>query len=134
MFQGPSEGIADARAMALDALEVMLNDYVEEGKDLHAVKAKRGKHAHWIEPSSLAQLKLALFVEFRKARISRTELARKMGIAKQQIDRLFDLRYSSRVEQLEAAFHAIGKTIAISVENEAAAAEVQPLVKASHRR
>ena len=113
------EGIADAKAMAQDALEIMLDDYVEEGKDLPKAKTKRGKGSYWIEPSALAQIKLALYEEFRKARISKTELARRMGIAKQQVDRLFALQHSSRIEQLESAFRAIGKTLTISVEDAA---------------
>jgi len=113
------DSIADAKEMAADALEIMLGTYIEKGADLPAAKTKRGKNARWIEPSALAQMKLALYVEFRKAHVSKTGLARKMGIAKQQIDRLFDLQHSSRVEQLEAAFRAIGKTLAISVEDAA---------------
>jgi antitoxin HicB len=68
----------------------------------------------------LAQIKLALYLEFRKARISKADLARKMGIAKQQVDRLFDLQHSSRVEQIELAFNALGKVISISIEDAAA--------------
>ena len=113
------EGIADAKAMAQDALEIMLDDYVEEGKDLPKAKTKRGKGSYWIEPSALAQIKLALYEEFRKARISKTELARRMEIAKQQVDRLLALQHSSRIEQLESAFRAIGKTLTIYVEDAA---------------
>jgi hypothetical protein len=43
-----------------------------------------------------------------------------MGIAKQQVDRLFDLQHSSRVEQIELAFNALGKVISISIEDAAA--------------
>ena len=105
--------------MAVDALETILGTYIQDGKDLPPVKTKRCRGAQWVKPSAMAQLKLALYEEFRKARISKTELAKRMGILKQQIDRLFDLQHSSRIEQLEAAFHAIGKTIAVSVQDAA---------------
>lgn len=113
------ENITNAREMATDALEVILGRYITKGEDLPVARTKRGKGGHWIEPSALAQIKLALYVEFRRAHVSKTGLARKMGIAKQQIDRLFDLQHSSRVEQLEGAFRAIGKTLTISVEDAA---------------
>jgi antitoxin HicB len=113
------EGLADAKEMAADALELILSSYIEKGKELPATKSRKGRNGHWIVPSALAQMKLTLYVEFRKSRISRVDLARRMGIAKQQVDRLFDLQHSSRVEQLELAFHALGKSMAISVEDAA---------------
>jgi antitoxin HicB len=113
------EGFVDAREMAVDALELVLSSYIEKGRELPVPKARKGRHGTWIEPSALAQMKLALYVEFRKARMSKVGLARKMGIAKQQVDRLFDLQHSSRVEQIELAFRALGKSIAISIEDAA---------------
>jgi antitoxin HicB len=113
------EGLADAKEMAADALELILSSYIEKGRGLPTAKARKGRNGHWIVPSALAQIKLALYVEFRKARISKADLARKMGIAKQQVDRLFDLQHSSRVEQIELPFSALGKVIAISIEDAA---------------
>ncbi len=113
------EGFIDAREMAVDALELMLSRYIEKGRELPKAKAKKGRNGTWIVPSALAQMKLALYVEFRKARISKVDLARKMGIAKQQVDRLFDLQHSSRVEQIELAFRALGKSISISIQDAA---------------
>jgi len=112
-------GIADSKEMATEVLELSLGLYIEDGKDLPPAKTKRAKNGQRIEPSALVQMKLALYEEFRKARIPKTELAKRMGIAKQQIDRLFDLQHSSRVEQLELAFRVIGKTLAISVQDAA---------------
>ena len=114
------QGLADAKEMAADALELILSSFIEKGRNLPAAKTRKGRNGHWIAPSALAQIKLALYVEFRKARISKADLARKMGIAKQQIDRLFDLQHSSRVERIELAFNALGTVISISIEDAAA--------------
>ena len=113
------DNIADAREMAVDGLELLLSSYIERGDELPEIKTKRARHSAWVEPSALAQMKLALYLEFRKSRLSKTELARRMGIVKQQVDRLFDLQHSSRVEQLEMAFAALGKSLTISVEDSA---------------
>ena len=51
--------------------------------------------------------------------IRKAELARRMGIHKQQIERLLDLDHTSRIEQLEAAFEAIGKRLLVAVDNAA---------------
>ena len=47
------------------------------------------------------------------------ELARRMGQPKQQVERLFDLGRASRLDQLEAAFRALGKRLGIDVQDAA---------------
>jgi len=47
--------------------------------------------------------------------VRKAELARRLGIPKANIDRLFDLRHRSRLDQIEAAFKALGKEIRIEV-------------------
>ena len=42
-----------------------------------------------------------------------------MGIPKTVVDRLFDLDHHTRMNQIEAAFEALGKRIDIVVENAA---------------
>ena len=46
-------------------------------------------------------------------------LARKMGIVKLQVDRLFDWQHSSRVEQLKMVFAALEKSLTIFAEDAA---------------
>jgi antitoxin HicB len=113
------ETLAEAKENAVDALELMLSDVIENGKKLPAVSTKRAKHGQWIQVSALAQLKISLYEEFTRARITKTQLASRMGIAKQVVDRLFDLQMSTRIEQIEAAFAALGKTITITIQDAA---------------
>jgi hypothetical protein len=42
-----------------------------------------------------------------------------MGQPKQQVERLFDLRRASRMDQMESAFAALGKRLAIQVQDAA---------------
>jgi antitoxin HicB len=49
----------------------------------------------------------------------KAELARHLGIPTTQVDRLFDLRHHSRLDQIEAAFKALGKEISIEVRDAA---------------
>jgi antitoxin HicB len=46
-------------------------------------------------------------------------LARRLGIAKAAVDRLFDLTHDSRLDQIEAAFRALGKEIRIQISDAA---------------
>jgi antitoxin HicB len=51
----------------------------------------------------------------RTARVSKAELGRRLNCHMPQVDRLLDLRHASRLDQLEAAFHALGKQLSIQV-------------------
>ena len=46
-------------------------------------------------------------------------MARRMGTSKVNVDRLFDLTHHSRLDQIEAAFRALGKELAIEVRDAA---------------
>lgn len=64
-------------------------------------------------------MKTELYIAFVASGIRKAELARRLGISKGNVDRLFDIRHSSRIEQLDAAFRAIGKEITFDVRNAA---------------
>jgi hypothetical protein len=49
--------------------------------------------------------------------VRKAELARRMGIHKQQVDRLLDIDHASRIEQLEAAFSALQMRLIIAVQH-----------------
>lgn len=48
-----------------------------------------------------------LYKTFRASGMRKAEPARRIGIPKSNLDRLFDLSHRSRLEQLEAAFAAL---------------------------
>ncbi len=104
----------EALEHAIEALEVALSFYIDEGKELPKSSTKRGRSI--IRPSLIAEMKLGIYQSMRAAKIRKTDLARRMGVALMQIDRLLDLTHSSRVEQLEAAYGALGKRIHVELE------------------
>jgi antitoxin HicB len=61
----------------------------------------------------LANLKLELYLACKAAHVSRAELARRLGWHREQVDRLFRLDHASRVDQIEAAMHAVGQDIEV---------------------
>jgi antitoxin HicB len=63
--------------------------------------------------------KTELYREFLASGIRKAELARRLGIPKTNVDRLFDLRHQSRLDQIEAAFQALGKVLSIEVRDAA---------------
>jgi len=56
---------------------------------------------------------------FLKSGMRKAELARRLGIPKTTVDRLFDLDNHSRLNRIEAAFAALGKRISIEIRNTA---------------
>jgi antitoxin HicB len=104
----------EALEHAIEALEVALSFYIDEGKELPKSSAKRGRQI--VRPSLIAEMKLGIYQSMRAAKLRKTDLARRMGVALMQVDRLLDLTHSSRVEQLEAAYGALGKRIHVELE------------------
>ena len=53
----------------------------------------------------------------RAAGVTKAELARRMGIAPQQAQRLFDTNHLSRLDQIAAAFVALGRRLVMTSES-----------------
>lgn len=47
--------------------------------------------------------------------VKKSELARRLGGHMPQVDRLFDLRHASRLDQIEAAARALSMTLEVRV-------------------
>ena len=60
-------------------------------------------------------LKVLLYRAMRERDVRKANLAQRLGWKAPQVDRLFDLRHASRLDQLEAAFAALGKRIDVVV-------------------
>ena len=105
---------AEALARALDALETMLAAMIDDKEDIPAPSTlKRGK---FVTLPALTAAKVELYRQMRAARVGKTELARRLNCHLPQIDRLLDLSHASRLDQLEHAFLALGKRLAITLE------------------
>ncbi len=103
-----------ALLQAVDALETALSFYVEARKPLpRPSKARRGQRT--VRPSALESAKLGLYQAMIDGGIKKSELARRLGWHLPQVDRLFDLRHASRLDQIEAAARALGRTLEVRV-------------------
>ncbi len=60
-------------------------------------------------------LKVRVYQALRSSGIKRSELARRLGQHAPQVDRLFDLRHASKVDQLEAALRTVGKRLVFDI-------------------
>ncbi len=104
----------EAMLQAVDALEAALSFYVEARKPLPvASKAKRGQRT--VRPSALESAKLGVYQAMTEQGIKKSELARRLGWHMPQVDRLFDLRHASRLDQIEAAARVLGRHLEVRV-------------------
>lgn len=104
----------EALLQAVDALEAALSFYVDARKPLPvASKAKRGQRT--VRPSALEGAKLGVYQAMTEQGIKKAELARRLGWHLPQVDRLFDLRHASRLDQIEAAARALGRHLEVRV-------------------
>ncbi len=99
--------------LAADAIDVVLAYRIEKGLDLPAPsKAQRGEIL--IAPPLQTQAKAALYAAWRASAISKSELARRLGVRETEARRILDPRHATRLETLDAAGKALGVRLAVS--------------------
>jgi antitoxin HicB len=104
----------EALLQAVDALETGLSFYVESRKPLPLPsKPKRGQKT--VRPGALEGAKLGLYQAMTEQGIRKAELARRLGWHVPQVDRLFDLRHASKLDQIETAARSLGRTVEVRV-------------------
>jgi antitoxin HicB len=102
----------EALAQAADLLETIVANHLAEGWEVPLPSAARGRPLVALDP--LVAVKVELCRAMRAAGITKAELARRLGIAPQQAQRLFDPHHASRIDQLAAAFAALGRRLVIT--------------------
>jgi antitoxin HicB len=111
--QGDTE--EEARDMAEDAIRTMIRELIRQGKEIPRPSKPRGRKCRMIRLAALDAAKAELYMAFLGSGIRKTDLARRLGIPKTTIDRLFDLDRHTRLDQMEAAFAALGKRLSIEI-------------------
>lgn len=110
--QGCGEG--DARAKAEEALALVLLTYLKRGKPLPKPRAKgRGLVDVAVAPEVAA--KLAVLESFAAARMTKSELARRIGRDEKEVRRILDPKHPTKLPALTAALRALGKRLVVGV-------------------
>lgn len=104
----------EALLNAVDALETALSFYVDARKPLPTPSKATAKQKI-VRPSALECAKLGVYQAMTEQGIKKAELARRLGWHMPQVDRLFDLRHASKLEQIEAAAHVLGKHVYVQI-------------------
>jgi antitoxin HicB len=61
------------------------------------------------------EIKVRLYQSMDSKGVRKADLARRMGLHRQEIDRLLDLNHATSLARIEKAFAALGKTLDIAV-------------------
>jgi antitoxin HicB len=118
---GVTQGETDEEAleMAQDLLLLTVEDYIREGKPLPTATRRRGGRFRPVPLPALQCAKVDLYTAFLESGLKKAEFARRIGIPKTHIERLFSLRHHSRLNQIEAAFAALGKRLHVEARDAA---------------
>lgn len=111
--------LADARAMAEEALGLALLTYLARGLPLPKPRAK-GRGTVEIAAAPDVAAKLAVLEAFAAAGISKSELARRIGKDEKEVRRILDPKHPTKLPALTAALRAMGKRLVVGVMEAAA--------------
>jgi antitoxin HicB len=105
----------EACAQGLQAIEEAIAARIADGDDVPLpMKETKGKGS-FVQVPGLSFVKIALYSLCRAKEVSRAELARRLGWDREQVDRLFRLDHNSRLDQIEAAFKALGISMNVDI-------------------
>lgn len=104
------ENEAEALAHAHDALVSALDFYFEDRRPVPLPSRPRPRQKIVELPASLAA-KVLLLNELVRQKVRPAELARRLGTTPQEVNRLTDIRHTTRIDGIEAALHALGKRL-----------------------
>jgi antitoxin HicB len=102
----------EALVMAKEALELAMEFYFEDRRPVpEPSKAKRGQAV--IELSASLSAKVLLLNEMLSQKVRPVELARRLRTTPQEVNRLTNIRHTSRIDGIAIALKALGKTMEI---------------------
>lgn len=108
------ETVEECLEEAAGALQAALEGRIMSELDIpKASKSKRGEHS--IAVPVQTALKAALYLEMRKAGITRVELARRLHIDEKEARRMLDPHHPTKADRLEKALAVLGRQAELRV-------------------
>lgn len=101
----------EALRVAADALTAALAGYVQNNRPIPSPTPARGRNL--VALPAHAAAKLALYQAMHKQKISKVELARRLGVTEAVARRLVDPDHASRMERVEDALEALGVDLVV---------------------
>ena len=105
---------SQALAMAEDALATALAGYVHQKRDI-PVPGERVDGQELVAVPTVVAAKLALFSAMRAQRITKVELAGRLGISESAVRKLANPDHRSHISQVQKALRAVGRSLVVEV-------------------
>lgn len=105
---------ADAVVQALDALETAVELYFDLRRPVPLPSQPTAGQPSVALPA-LETAKVLVWNEMIAQKIRKADLARRLDVHTPQVDRLFDLKHSSKIEFVEQAAKALGKKLSVTL-------------------
>jgi antitoxin HicB len=108
------EDVEDALFHATHALTSALDFYIEDGLSI-PVPSNPKCGQHLVELPASYAAKVLLLNEMAAQKMRPAELARRLKITRQEVNRLIDRRHTSKIDGIANALKALGKNLEIRV-------------------
>jgi antitoxin HicB len=112
--QTSGDTVDEAIALAADAIKVAVSVRIDHEESLGPPSAVAPGEVAVTLPLRLAA-KATVYVLWRDAKISKSELGRRMGRTETEARRILDPYHGTKFDQIEAAAEALGAKLAIDV-------------------
>lgn len=103
-----------AQEEAEGALEAAIEMRMADGMDIPAPSTRKKGELLASIPVGTA-MKAALYVTMREQGISKSDLARRLGLDEKEARRMLDPKHGTKVPAIERALHALGKRVELTV-------------------
>ena len=105
---------ADTLALAEDALAAALAGYAHAKWDIPTPSEAAGDQA-LVAPPPVVAAKLALYTAMKAQRITKVELAARLGVSEAAVRKLTNPDHRSHMSQVQKALKAVGQRLAVQV-------------------
>lgn len=106
---------ADALAMAEDAIAVVVSAALDEGREVPKPSTPLPGE-HLVSLSAQLGAKLAVLRAWRASGITKSKLARRLGVAEKEARRILDPHYNTKLDMLDAAARALGRRLVVTLD------------------
>ncbi|HUI27804.1 MAG TPA: type II toxin-antitoxin system HicB family antitoxin [Candidatus Kryptonia bacterium] len=104
----------DAIEQATDCLDEAIAGRIRRGDVIPVPRLRRGQRR--IPVSATMAAKAALYLAIREAKITKSELATRLGCHEKEVRRLLDPRHPSKLPRLQQALAQLGKRLVVEMQ------------------
>jgi antitoxin HicB len=105
----------DALAQAADAMDEVFATIMKLGLGFPAPsKPRRGERL--VSPPAETVAKAALYTALRDSNVTKSQLARRLGVDEKEVRRMLDPHYGSKLPRIAEAIAALGGRLVVSLE------------------